>query len=255
MYRRRGEGDAQIGRLYEKRHSVERRVEQGFTFAAMIKAALFDMDGLLLDTEPIWGVVMREKAEANGVVVPMDRIRETAGLRITEVCAYWERNFAWPEGLTVDELSRDIVSGVVEASKQRATVLPGVRELLSGLRAAGWKIGLASSSPRTMIETLIRHFGIGAYFEAVVSADTAVLGKPHPEVYLQCAAALGVAAHACMVLEDTVNGCISAKAARMKVLAVPHHEWAADPRFAIADKVVGSLEEISVADLEAVLRG
>lgn len=221
----------------------------------MIKAALFDMDGMLLDTEPIWGVVMKEKAAANGVVVPLDRIRETAGLRITEVCAHWERNFAWPAGLTADDLSRDIVSGVVEASKQGATVLPGVRELLSDLRTAGWKVGLASSSPLRMIEELIHHFGIGAHFEAVISADTAALGKPHPEVYLQCAAALGAAAHQCMVLEDTVNGCISAKAARMKVLAVPHHEWARDPRFAIADKVVGSLEGVSAADLEAVLRG
>lgn len=221
----------------------------------MIKAALFDMDGLLLDTEPIWGVMMSEKAKAHGIVVPMNRIRETAGLRIIEVCRYWQQNFEWPEGLTVERLSDSIVEGVVTASRARATVLPGVETLLSVLKTAGWKIGLASSSPLTMITTLITHFGIGHFFEAVVSADTAVLGKPHPEVYLQCAAQLGVGAHQCMVLEDTVNGCIAAKAARMKVIAVPHHEWAGDPRFAIADRVVKSLAGVGAADLEAVLLG
>ncbi len=221
----------------------------------MIKAALFDMDGLLLDTEPIWGVVMREKAEAHGIIVPMNRIRETAGLRIIEVCHYWQRNFPWPDGLFPENLADEIVDGVIAMSKKQATVLPGVEGLLASLQKEGWKTGLASSSPLRMIRELIDFFGIAPYFEAVISADTAALGKPHPEVYLQCAAALGVGAHQCVVLEDTVNGCIAAKAARMKALAVPHYEWAHDPRFSIADKTVNTLEGIDAAGLERVLQG
>lgn len=219
----------------------------------MTYAALFDMDGLLLDTEPVWGTVMKATSDAHGVVVPMNRIRETAGLRIGEVCEYWQRNFTWPEGLTSETLAAEIVAGVIATSKAQATVLPGVPELLRRLQAEGWKIGLASSSPMPMIQLLVEHFGIVPYFEAIVSADTAALGKPHPEVYLQCAAQLGVKAHQCVVLEDTVNGCVAAKAARMKVLAVPHHEWAADPRFALADRVVPSLEGVLPKDLAQLL--
>ncbi len=221
----------------------------------MMKAALFDMDGLLLDTEPIWGDVMNATAQAQGVVVPMDRIRETAGLRILEVCHYWQRNFSWPQGLSPQKLSDTIVDGVITHSKEKAAVLPGVPALLHSLKDKGWKIGLASSSPLRMIEALLSFFNIGSFFEAVVSADTAALGKPHPEVYLQCAGRLGVGAHQCVVLEDTVNGCIAAKAARMKVLAVPHYEWAHDPRFAIADKVVMSLEGVGTPELEKLLLG
>ncbi len=221
----------------------------------MAKAALFDMDGLLLDTEPIWGVVMKSVATAHGVVVPMHRIRETAGLRIVEVCHHWQRHFEWPAGLTPEKLSGAIVDGVIETSRQQASVLPGVQALLASLQAEGWKIGLASSSPLRMIRDLTTFFGIAPFFESIISADTAALGKPHPEVYLQCATQLGVGAHQCIVLEDTVNGCISAKAARMKVLAVPHHEWAQDPRFALADQVVASLEGVDAKDLEAVLMG
>lgn len=213
------------------------------------------MDGLLLDTEPIWGIVMAAKAGAHGIHIPINRIRETAGLRIIEVCHHWQRNFPWPDGLFPENLADEIVEGVIGMSKKQATVLPGVPSLLASLQEAGWKIGLASSSPLRMIRELIDFFRIAPYFEAVISADSAALGKPHPEVYLQCAAALGVGAHQCVVLEDTVNGCISAKAARMKALAVPHHEWAHDPRFSIADKIVHSLEGMDAAGLERVLQG
>ncbi len=221
----------------------------------MIHAALFDMDGLLLDTEPSWGRVMKAKAEAHGILIPMNRVRETAGLRIIEVCHHWQRNFPWPEGLSPESLSKEIVDGVVETSKREGSILPGVLSLLEDLEKEGWKIGLASSSPLRMIEALLQHFGITSFFHAVISADTAALGKPHPEVYLQCASRLSVGAHQCVVLEDTVNGCIAGKAARMKTFAVPHKEWASDPRFAIADKVVGSLEGVRAGDLEGLLRG
>lgn len=220
-----------------------------------MNAALFDMDGLLLDTEPSWGVVMKAKAEAHGIVIPMNRVRETAGLRIIEVCYHWQRNFPWPENLSPEALSEEIIDGVIARSKEEGSVLPGVLSLLQDLQKEGWKIGLASSSPLRMIEDLLEHFEMTPFFEAVVSADTAALGKPHPEVYLQCAQQLGVGAHQCVVLEDTVNGCIAAKAARMKTLAVPHREWANDPRFAIADRVVSSLEGVNAADLEMLLKG
>ena len=202
------------------------------------------MDGLLLDTEPVWGVVMREVAARHGLEVPLHRVKETTGLRIEEVCRHWERHFPWTSGATAGALAREIVDGVVAGSKEKATIMHGALNLLKQLKAEGWKIGLASSSPLRMITALLEHFELTGWFSAVAAGDMVDWGKPHPAVFLKGAQMLELQPFECVVLEDSVNGCIAGKAAWMRVIAVPHPTVYEDARFSIADAKVESLENV-----------
>jgi len=208
-------------------------------------AAIFDMDGLLLDTEPLWGESMLQVAIHYQVPIGPDFFKHTTGLRIYEVTAYWQEKFPWPGEATSQQLAEDVLDDIIARSKAHGDVMPGALQLLQWLQSKGIKIGLATSSPTRMLQELISHFGLMDYFDVLTSADTALFGKPHPEVYLQCAHALNVAAWNCVALEDSVNGMISAKAARMKVVVVPEEARYDDPKFGLADVKLHSLEDFN----------
>jgi sugar-phosphatase len=215
----------------------------------MINTILFDMDGLLLDTEPLWGQSMLRIAAQHGIPITPGRFKETTGLRIYEVCDHWALHFPW-EGKSAHEVAEEILDDIIALSKEQGRVMPGVAELLALLEKGRYKIGLASSSPLRMIEALTEHFGIRDKFHCITSADAVALGKPHPAVFLACAESMGAKHYECVVLEDSVNGVIAGKAARMKVIAVPDALHFDDPRFSIADMKLASLEYLD----EALLR-
>ena len=146
-------------------------------------------------------------------------------------------------------MADEILDDIIATSKEKGSVLRGVKKALALLREHNYKIGLASSSPIRMIEELVSHFEIRHYFDAIHSADAAELGKPHPAVFLDCAADLGSTPMQCAVLEDSVNGMIAGKAARMKVIVVPDALHFDDPRFALADAKLASMEDF---DLEVL---
>ena len=216
----------------------------------MINTALYDMDGLLLDTEPLWGQSMLRVAGRHGIPITRERFKETTGLRIYEVTNYWSVRYPW-EGSTYTEVADEILDDIIESAKVNGSVLKGVEKSLELLRKNNFKIGLASSSPQRMIETLVAHFGLTDYFDCITSADVVDLGKPHPGVFLHCAQALGSTPLECVVFEDSVNGMIAGKAARMKVIVVPDELHFDDPRFALADAKLTSLEDF---DLEVLKR-
>lgn len=211
----------------------------------MINTVLYDMDGLLLDTEPLWGESMLRIAQKHGISITWDKFKETTGLRIYEVTEYWAIKYPW-EGAGHADVAEEILDDIIEASKKSGRVLPGVKQSLEMFRKNGFKIGLASSSPARMINALVEHFGIKEHFDEITSADVVALGKPHPAVFMHCAEALGSRPIECVVLEDSVNGCISGKAARMKVIAIPDELHFDDPRFMIADAKLRSLEDLDM---------
>ena len=211
----------------------------------MINTVLFDMDGLLLDTEPLWGISMLRIAEKHNIPITRERFKETTGLRIYEVTDHWAIHYPWPVS-TAKEVADEILEDIIESSKQHATILKGVEHTLQLLRRNQYKIGLASSSPKHMIDALVDHFGLTHYFDRITSADVVELGKPHPAVFLQSAAELGSTPNECVVLEDSVNGMIAGKAARMKVIVVPDDLHYDDPRFSLADVKLRSLEEFDL---------
>ncbi|RYE18846.1 MAG: hexitol phosphatase HxpB [Sphingobacteriales bacterium] len=212
---------------------------------AMINTVLFDMDGLLLDTEPLWGESMLRIAEKHGIPITRERFKETTGLRIYEVTDHWAIRFPW-QGAAPKVVAEEILDDIIALSKKRASVLPGVIKSLQLLQDHSYKIGLASSSPARMIDELVHHFGIKNYFHCITSADVVELGKPHPAVFLHCAQSLGSLPIHCLVLEDSVNGMIAGKAARMKVLVVPDALHFDDPRFALADAKLSTLEDLDL---------
>lgn len=211
----------------------------------MINTVLFDMDGLLLDTEPLWGQSMSRIADKHRIGIHANRFKETTGLRIYEVTEHWALHFPW-EGNSPREVAEEILDDIIALSKLQGRVMPGVVALLDLLDQHQFKIGLASSSPLRMIEALVTHFGIRDRFHCITSADAVEWGKPHPGVFLHCAESLGSKLHECLVLEDSVNGAIAGKAARMKVIAVPDELHFDDPRFAIADRKLRSLEDVDM---------
>ncbi|MBS1587619.1 MAG: hexitol phosphatase HxpB [Bacteroidetes bacterium] len=215
----------------------------------MINTVLFDMDGLLLDTEPLWGESMLRVAQKHNIPITAGKFKETTGLRIYEVTDYWAIKYPW-EGSTSVEVADEILDDIITTSKEKGSVLRGVKKALELLKEHTYKIGLASSSPLRMIDELVTHFDIKHYFDVITSADSADLGKPHPAVFLECAAALGSSALQCVVLEDSVNGMIAGKAARMKVIVVPDAIHFDDPRFALADAKLSSMEDFDLEVLE-----
>lgn len=211
----------------------------------MIDTIIFDMDGLLLDTEPLWGKSMMRIAQKHQIPILAHQFKETTGLKIHEVVAYWAIKYPW-NGASVQDIAEEIIDDIIALSKAEGRVMPGVIPLLKNLTKKGFKLGVATSSPTRMLEELIAFFELKPYFIELSSADTVGYGKPHPAVFLHCAAQMNSEALNCLVFEDSFNGIIAAKAARMKVIAVPDELHFNEPRFAAADKKIRSLEDVNV---------
>lgn len=213
-----------------------------------VDAVIFDMDGVLIDSEPLWQAAEIAVFARHGVTLDTDLCRQTTGLRIDEVVAYWRRRRPWSgaDDATVTDEIKQAVAALIRAEGR---ALPGALTAPKAARDLGLRCALASSSPMVVIDAVLDVLGLRDDFEVVRSAETEALGKPHPAVYLTTAAALGVPAHHCVAVEDSVNGMVSACAARMTTVVIPEPPLRADPRFGLADFQVDSL-----ADLPATLR-
>lgn len=186
-----------------------------------------------------------------GLPLTPERCRETTGLRMDEAVAYWAARYPWT-GVTLEEVVQRILGRVLSLLEERAPLKAGVRESLVVVRAAGLRVALASSSPLALIEGALDRFGLREEFEQVLSAEGERFGKPHPGVYLTTAARLDVAPQACVALEDSVNGVLSATAAGMRCIAVPERWPVQDLRFGNAHAIVRSLLEVDAGLLQRV---
>lgn len=207
------------------------------------RALIFDMDGVLIDSEPLWHEAeIAAMAEAGLVLAPEDCLR-TTGLRIDEAVAYWcERHpFLAPSR---DVLVSWVLDRLVELVSRRGRPKPGVEEVLALARSRGLRLALASSSPYRVIHAVLDALHLDSVFEVVHSAEEEARGKPDPAVYLTTARKLGIEPERCVAIEDSPNGLLSAKAAGMKCIVVPEAALRADPRFELADARVAELGEI-----------
>ena len=185
-----------------------------------LEAVVFDMDGVLLDSEPFWQQAEIEVFGSLGRLLTVADCRETMGMRIDEVV---ERRFAeqpW-RGMSQEAVADAVVSRVIELVEERGEPLPGVREVLGLLEAAGVRRALASSSSSRLIEAVLATLGLARDFELYHSAEEEVAGKPDPAVYRSCLGRLGLAPPACVAVEDSPAGVAAAKAAGMRCIAVP----------------------------------
>lgn len=214
-----------------------------------IEAAIFDMDGLLIDSEPLWDQAEVEVMESLGVDTRRrDELPDLLGLRIDLVVDLWYAQQPW-HGVDRAEATARIIRRAIELVEASRPLLPGVREAVALCKAQGLKVGLASASPLMMLEKVLDMFELRDQFDALASAEHLPWSKPHPQVYLNCAAALGVDPQRCVALEDSVNGMIASKAARMRSIVVPEAENSRDPRFVLADVKLSSLLALTAENL------
>ena len=210
-----------------------------------MKAAIFDMDGLLIDSEPLWQEA--EIAVLTSVGVPLTRelCRETTGLRLDSVVRFWHERYPW-QGASPQVIEARILEAVTNLIVERGQPMPGVKRALDLLRAAQYELAVASSSPMTLIRTSLETFGMSDYFSVLHSAEAESEGKPHPGVYLSTMSRLGASPGNCIAFEDSAMGVRAAKRAGTQVFAVPDPAHASDPGFADADVVLSSLTDFSL---------
>jgi sugar-phosphatase len=214
------------------------------------EAVIFDMDGLLVDSEPLWVRAEMEVFGEVGVTLCEADCALTKGLRTDDVIAYWHVRRPWGSPSPAD-VEKRLVARVAELVRNEGRALPGVASAIAAARSVPSKIALASSSPTPIIAAVLERLDLGSTFEVVQSAETEPYGKPHPGIFLTTAKKLGVAPTACVVLEDSLTGVVAAKAARARCIAVPFDHPEHDPRFVLADAVVASLEHVTPALLSA----
>ncbi len=208
----------------------------------MIGTFLFDMDGLLVDSEPFWKRAEKEVFGALGLELSDDLLRQVMGFRLSEVVEHWYQYQPW-NNANLQKTEKDILDCMEAYMRQEAKALPGVLESLEFIKLKNYSCALASSSSTRLINTIVDKLQIRDYFDLLQSAEYEPFGKPHPSIFLTAAQKLGTQPKYCMVIEDSINGVIAAKAAKMACVAVPEAEKWDDPRFSIADFKLKSLME------------
>lgn len=213
-----------------------------------LSAVIFDMDGLLIDSEPFWEDAGKETLEEFGVKMSTPEYNTTTGLRTREWIDWWFSVYKIDKKHAV-YAEETILAKAIQKIGSSGLALPGVRHILNEFKELGYRIGLATSSPLELVNVVVDKLEIRSDFEVFTSAESLLHGKPHPEVYLECAASLNVPPLQCICFEDSVNGMIAAKAARMKCVVIPAMNMRNDRRFGLADLMLNSLEDFSRSQL------
>ncbi len=198
------------------------------------EAVIFDMDGVLIDSEPLWKIAMEEVFHSLGSKLTKADFQKTVGLRIDEVVHFWNHHENWGVENEKD-VEEAIIVKMIELISANAAPLSGVMDTLMFLKNSGLKIGLGTSSSSRLIQVVLSELQIEQFFDFTHSAETEAFGKPHPAVYLTVAQQLSVSPNKCLVIEDSFNGVIAGLAAKMKVVCIPEKTHFPNPRLSVAD--------------------
>ena len=204
-------------------------------------AVIFDIDGLLINSEPLWNKAAAEIFRQYGIILTEEQYAITTGLRSKEFVTHWLLQHKIPS-TEFDRVEEKIVNLALSLIDKDATLMPGVEHIFQFFLKRDFKIGLATSSPVELIEWVKDKLGIRSFIHASSSAQNLPYAKPHPQVYLDCAAAMHVSPLACICFEDSVYGMTAAKAARMTCVVVPSAEHSKLPHWGLADLKLSSLQ-------------
>jgi HAD superfamily hydrolase (TIGR01509 family) len=209
----------------------------------MPDAVVFDLDGVIVDSESAWVEAKRELVDRTGGTWKPEATRAMLGMSSPE----WSRYLRDELGvqMAVEEINAAVVAAIERHYREALPLLPGAVDAVRQL-AARWPLGLASSSNREIIDLVLEQTGLGEAFAVTVSSEEVARGKPAPDVYLEAARRLDVEPGRCVAIEDSSNGLRSAAAAGMGVVAIPNREFPPDPdALPLADAVLGSIEELT----------
>ena len=212
-----------------------------------LKAILFDMDGLLIDSEPLWRKAEIAIFKSVSIELSDADCTKTAGLRIDEVVDYWYQKYPWQEseGFSIKDIEKKIVSELIQLISLEGEPMPGVKEILNFFEKLKIPMAIASSSYYNIINAVINKLNINQYFKIIHSAEEEEYGKPHPAIFLTAAKKMGVKNSECLVFEDSFHGIIAGLAAKMKVVAIPDKIYYNKAKFDIATLKIKSLSEFN----------
>jgi HAD superfamily hydrolase (TIGR01509 family) len=208
-----------------------------------IRAVVFDMDGVLADSEPWWNEIDAAMLAEHGVTYRGQYHRDVLGVSYPLAIEFYKKAF----GLTAsaDEMMRRRAEIAAEYFATRIGLFPAVKDVLQELRAMNLRLAIGTSSVSTSALPFLHRHELTPFFDGVVTGDEVARGKPAPDIYLRAAAKLGVPADACLVIEDALSGIAAARAAHMRVAAIPDMRFVDPaPYEHEADHVLGSVSEI-----------
>ena len=205
-----------------------------------LNTVIFDMDGLLIDSEPLWGEAAHEIFGRYNFQLTKAQYATTTGMRTKEFVEWWF-NYYKIDARHNEEAENAILQNVVEKVAAKGKALPGVEHIFNFFIQRNFKIGLATSSGKPLIDVVVDKLGIRNFLQSIESAADLPYGKPHPQVYLNCEVALNSHPTQCICFEDSFNGLIAAKAARMKCVVVPAPHDSKNEKFNAADLKISSL--------------
>lgn len=210
---------------------------------------MFDLDGVLIDSEPVWEQVRRAVVAEHGGRWAPDTQRRLMGMSTTEWATYLSDELG--VGLPPDQVATTVIGRMAARYTEHLPLMPSAGEAVRAL-GGRWPLGLASSSPATLIDTVLDAAGLRHMFAVTLSTEHVARGKPAPDVYLTVAERLGVAANRCVAIEDSSNGLRAASAAGAGVVAIPHPLYPPDAdALALAQLVLPGLADLTPDALAA----
>ena len=211
--------------------------------ASAVAAVIFDLDGVLVDSESAWGEIRERFTKREGGSWRREAVREMQGMSSTEWSRYMRDRLEVP--LAPEDISSRVADEVAGLYRERLPLLPGAIQAVRSL-AARWPLAVASSANRGLIDLVVELAGLEDSFRATVSSEEVGRGKPAPDVYLEAARRLGVDPAECVAVEDSTNGIRSAHEAGMAVIAIPNRDFPPDDQaLELADRVLDSLAELT----------
>ena len=214
-----------------------------------LDTVIFDMDGLLVNSETLWGIAANLVFEQYGFKLSPEQHITTTGLRTREFVHWWFQHFGIAQS-EEPEAEDAIINCVLQMVNDNCEMMPGVQHVFNLFYSLRFKIGIASSSPQSLIDLVMERSGIKQYVQGTASGQLLPYGKPHPQVYLNCAETLQSLPAHCISFEDSFYGMIAAKAARMTCVVVPDYKQYKEERWATADLKLSSLQNFSSLHLQ-----
>ena len=209
-----------------------------------LNTVIFDMDGLLIDSEPLWNEAAAEIFLQYNLHITTQQFATTTGMRVKEFVIWWFTIYNIPLEYA-PKAEKDICESVINKVQTKGKPMGGIEHIFNFFIERKFKIGLASSSGMDLIDVTVDKLGIRKHLQSLCSAADLLYGKPHPQVYLNCAESLNSHPLECICFEDSFNGLIAAKAARMKCVAVPSLHDSKLAKFNAADLKISSLQNFN----------